>query len=226
MIESLIGSLFLIPLFLGVWYVGTLQIAHLDIAAGLREAALTVYVRDSVEGVESTLADILSTKTPASDGLDWQIATSVDSQFDSTPLTQTQRQAEALLSPVTAIASASFDLEPVHPLRLVVTSAIAPTSWSGIAELVPSLRSQQALGVLVGVGGSSGREQTLLRTRGLSPAEWFGSLMSVIDPLRPAIMLLEPSFERFCPGQIDPDIVPADRLPPTIGDDLRSGVCR
>lgn len=225
MIESLIGSLLLIPLFLGVWYVGTLQIAHLDIAAGLRETALTVYVRDSVESVESTLGDIVSMKAPASDVLDWQITTGVDSRFASSSVAQTQNQLEALLSPVTAIASEPFDLGPVRPLRLVVTSVIAPAPWSGVAELVPQHHSQQALGVLVGTGESSGREQTLSRTRGLSPAEWFSSLMSAFDPLRSAITLLEPSFENFCPGQIEPDIVPADRLPPSAGDDLRSRSC-
>jgi hypothetical protein len=30
--------------------------------------------------------------------------------------------------------------------------------------------------------------------------------------LRWAITLFEPSFARFCPGRIEPDIVPLDRL--------------
>jgi hypothetical protein len=47
----------------------------------------------------------------------------------------------------------------------------------------------------------------------------------VFDVVRPVISIVEPAFERFCPGRLDVDIVPSDRTVGSMGGDARSRSC-
>jgi hypothetical protein len=47
----------------------------------------------------------------------------------------------------------------------------------------------------------------------------------VFDVMRPVISIVEPAFERFCPGRLDVDIVPSDRTVGSMGGDARSRSC-
>lgn len=225
LVESLIGSLLLIPLFLGVRYVGLLQVIHLDTAAGLREAALVSYAIDDSRATGRALEEIFSRSSPSLADIDNHVETHIDEHFRVTSIDRVQSAVEVALVPVSLIASDRFELAPVRATRLMATTVIEPASWSGIADLVPQSRSEQTLGVLVGAGAASSRAQVIAGIRGLSPVDEFASIADFLRPLRSAITLLEPSFERFCPGRIDPDIVPADRLSSSSANDLRNKAC-
>lgn len=55
-------------------------------------------------------------------------------------------------------------------------------------------------------------KQVAMRTRPFAPASAFQEVSQFLGPIRAALSKLEPSFNDFRPGQICPDIVPADRV--------------
>jgi hypothetical protein len=52
------------------------------------------------------------------------------------------------------------------------------------------------------------------RTGALVPARLFTPFSDLLRPVRGALSIFEPAFEDLCLGQIDPEIVPLDRLGP------------
>ncbi|WP_268907167.1 TadE family protein [Collimonas humicola] len=61
---------------------------------------------------------------------------------------------------------------------------------------------------------ASGPQQAAMRTRSFAPTAIFEKIKPVLDPLKWALSIIEPSFDHFDPGEICPDIVPADRVGP------------
>lgn len=59
---------------------------------------------------------------------------------------------------------------------------------------------------------ANGPKQVAMRTRPFAPASAFQQAAQFLSPIRAALAMLEPSFNDFKPGQICPDIVPADRI--------------
>ncbi|MFJ2986285.1 TadE/TadG family type IV pilus assembly protein [Collimonas sp. NPDC087041] len=54
--------------------------------------------------------------------------------------------------------------------------------------------------------------QAAMRTRSFAPTAIFEKIQPILTPLEWALSIIEPSFKNFKPGEICPDIVPADRL--------------
>lgn len=59
---------------------------------------------------------------------------------------------------------------------------------------------------------ASGARQTAMRTRTFTPASLLARAEAILSPISYALSLIEPSFRQFRPGQICPDVVPADRV--------------
>lgn len=80
---------------------------------------------------------------------------------------------------------------PLNALKLVLTerSAIVSESWD-----------------------ASGPQQVANRVKPFTPAAVMGQVSGVLGPLTQGLAILEPAFRDFKPGQICPDIVPADRV--------------
>lgn len=84
---------------------------------------------------------------------------------------------------------------PLNALKLTLheSNAVATDSWD-----------------------ASGPQQVALRTRDFTPTSAFGRIFNLLKPVEWALSIIEPSFSKFDPGQICPDIVPADRLDPGV----------
>jgi len=68
---------------------------------------------------------------------------------------------------------------------------------------------------LLGDGWHAGGPAAVAQRSGaLVPTRLFEPINSLLRPVRSALSIFEPAFEELCPGQIDPEIVPADRLGP------------
>jgi hypothetical protein len=63
---------------------------------------------------------------------------------------------------------------------------------------------------------ASGPQQAALRTRDFTPTAALERISGILKPLDWALSKIEPSFANFKPGEICPDIVPADRLDPGV----------
>jgi hypothetical protein len=79
-----------------------------------------------------------------------------------------------------------------------------------LRTLQPRLRGSM---VLLDDGWSAtGPSQVRQRAGALVPTRALASLQAVVRPLLLPLTLIEPSLAQFCPGLLDPDGVPADRL--------------
>lgn len=59
---------------------------------------------------------------------------------------------------------------------------------------------------------ASGAAAVARNTASFSPASIFAKIEPVLSPIKWALSLLEPAFSNFEPGQVCPDVVPADRI--------------
>jgi len=63
---------------------------------------------------------------------------------------------------------------------------------------------------------ASGPKEAALRTRDFTLTSVFARITPLLTPMKWALSVVEPAFKQFDPGQICPDIVPADRLDPGV----------
>jgi hypothetical protein len=73
---------------------------------------------------------------------------------------------------------------------------------------------------------AAGPEQVRQRSGALAPSYALASLQSVVRPLLLPLSLIEPSLLHFCPGLLDPDGVPEDRLSPVVAVQPTWNSCR
>lgn len=226
LVETLVAIAFLSPLFLGVWYVATLQNLTLSGLGGARHGFISLYVADQ-EVALPDLREILKTDEPGSNVMSYAGSFEISAETRMSSIRRIQSVSTLLLTPVKALSSESFDVPDAIPRRLSVRLNIDPAPWSGLGSLIPPLVIEAPVAVLVGVAASSGRAETMDIVRSLSASKPFESLMRPITMLRPALEVLEPAFKRFCPGRLEPDIVPVDRLPSSgfVQNDLRTRPC-
>jgi hypothetical protein len=88
------------------------------------------------------------------------------------------------------------------------------------------LRLQGSMVLLNDGWSAAGPAQVSLRAGALVPTRALDSLQAVIRPLLLPLSLIEPSFAQFCPGLLDPDGVPEDRLSPTVAGRSSWNSCR
>lgn len=81
------------------------------------------------------------------------------------------------------------------------------------ARLPPeTLLMRERTALLADEWQASGPAHTTERVAALTVASQVRDLRFVMEPVRWALSLLEPRFSEFCPGRIDPEVVPSDRL--------------
>jgi hypothetical protein len=85
--------------------------------------------------------------------------------------------------------------DPLNNLGLILkeSNAVATDSWD-----------------------ASGPKEAALRTRDFTLTSVFARITPLLNPLKIVVDKIEPAFKDFDPGQICPDIVPADRLDPGV----------
>jgi hypothetical protein len=120
--------------------------------------------------------------------------------------------ASTWLAPFRLAAGSSFDLRDnaFHgaDLKVAVTDPPGlPEPFAGLAlDLLGHYR-------LLGDGwASGGPDQVAHRSAGLLVARTAWVLRPLLSVGRELISLVEPAFQQFCPGMVDPEQVPADRL--------------
>lgn len=73
---------------------------------------------------------------------------------------------------------------------------------------------------------AAGPAQVRQRAGALVPTQALASMQAVLRPLLLPLTLIEPSLGQFCPGLLDPDGVPADRLSPSSATQPTWNSCR
>jgi hypothetical protein len=125
---------------------------------------------------------------------------------------RTEGLALGMIAPAAVLGAGAFDLQRSAALRAEAIVPLRAISATGASLLPEGVRLQEHLEVLVDAWGASDAQQVAGRVGAFVPATRIGEAVALLAPLRWAITLFEPSFARFCPGRIEPDIVPDDRL--------------
>lgn len=94
--------------------------------------------------------------------------------------------------------------------RIVVHPRQMPFLPYPVRTLVPELNASMLL--LNDSWSASGPAQVRQRAGALVPTHALDSLQSVVRPLLLPLSWMDPSLAHFCPGLLDPDGVPEDRL--------------
>ena len=125
---------------------------------------------------------------------------------------QAESFAFALIAPARAVGGPRFDLQRTAARRGEV--AVPLQHAADLPEPFGGLRFTlvERLELLVDTWAAADPAQVARRTAALSPSAALRELARPLDPVREAVALFEPAFERVCPGRIEPDIVPGDRL--------------
>ena len=123
--------------------------------------------------------------------------------------------------------SADFSLnqQGFHTATIRVhTSAIA-----GAPQPFDSLELDlaQSAAALTDTWNAAGSDMVVRRVSGLVPTRLLGESSDAVRAFRGVLSVVEPAFERFCPGRIDAEALPASRLDGAMGLAARrsSGAC-
>lgn len=127
--------------------------------------------------------------------------------------------AKTWLAPFRFLGSSNFDLRDhgLHAAALKVTVTSPADLPDPFAGLKFDLRSRYE--VLGDDWASPGPAQVARRASGLMVPPAASALRPLLSVGKELLALVEPAFRDFCPGLVDPEQVPADRLGPPTGDD-------
>jgi hypothetical protein len=129
-----------------------------------------------------------------------------------TAVARTEALAFGMIAPAAVLGVGTFDLRRSAAVRAEAIVPLRAITSAGARLLPEGARLQEHLELLVDAWGAQDSRQVAGRIGAFVPATRLGDAVALLAPLRWAITLFEPSFARFCPGRIEPDIVPADRL--------------
>jgi hypothetical protein len=250
LVEALVALLALVPLWLAIFYVSRWHdLQHTTIAAA-RHAAFESWVaagRDDAAIPEATRrrtftsdpARVATAATTPTVPPRWRDhrgavllapegpAITLGPAVQPARIEQAERVAFALIAPARAAGGPPLDLQRdaargatvVVPL---VHDGSLPPPFAGLRFAL-----RERLEILVDPWAARAPAEVTRRTDALSPSGALRELARPLDPVRWAVALFEPAFERLCLGRVDPEIVPPDRLrggrlPPA---DLRTRPC-
>jgi hypothetical protein len=248
LVEVLLATLLLVPLWLGVVYISRWHdLQHATIGAA-RYAAFESHASAGREGparIEATLRRRLFSRDPArfSQSAPGPADVGVRPQWadhrgepslldrDAGPrlqlavAPQTAEVATAeprlfgMLAPARFVGGPGFDLQRDAARR---APGPLPAPVGGLR-----LTLTERLSLLVDPWAARDPAQVAARIDSLSPAGRLREWVRPLEPVRWAVALFEPAFERLCLGRTDPEIVPPDRLVGGRGAalDLRSRRC-
>lgn len=230
LVESLIALLWLTPLWLALLFLAELLAAQQTAISSVRHAVMLSHLADGGLSTADVAEMVRARHDIATADAPW-LPKSLDLQIElaeSKPLPSPKRLqdiAETALMPARVVTGGDF--------RLSKSSGIhARAQWSlrlpdFLAAVQPSrpILLTEKLSALHHGWSSRGDLDTRERVVGMTVQARLKEAVTVFDLVRPVISIVEPAFNRFCPGRLDVDIVPADRTMGSQGGDARSRSC-
>lgn len=225
MAEFAVAAGVLALLLLGMPIIGRYHELQLATIEGARQLAY----RESWNPASPSTADIAAVRTalfPASahDGQPQVGSLNSRSTTGAAP-GRAGRAAKAWLAPFRVAGSSRFDLRDhaLHDAELKVTVTNPAGLPDPFAGLQLALSSHYEL--LGDPWASFGPAQVASRTQGLLVSRSVTALRPLLSFGKDLLALVEPAFRDLCPGLVDPEQVPLDRLgPPVRNDDSEPGV--
>ena len=226
LIETLVSVLFLTPLFLCAAYlVDFHRASHAsDIAA--REIALASLHAADGNVDQNDLRAIGDLSIPSSHLTGTRLPARLEGSDANDVASSVERSADLLLAPVLLSGSGSFDVPRWQQRRASTGVSMGSTTVIGVPfDLPVELRSHVVF--FSGHGASASVVEVRDRIAALSVAGTLASAAQPIEAIASIASLIEPALRQLCIGRINPEIVPADRLPASVSrqNDMRTQPC-
>ena len=208
--ETLIAMLVLIPAFLAVEWLGRWQLLRERAQIATRQALLETFHAGAA-------ADPSVAATRARSNFSSVVETDVRTiDIDIAPTAEPERIADigqiafGILRPAEWSGVGNFDLprSAAWSVKTVVTAQRPET----LAFVDASLRFESRATILAAPFDAADDAIVLRRVASLSVAGRIREAARWLEPVASVLAVVEPAFDRFCPGRIDTNIVPADRL--------------
>lgn len=230
MVESLVALLWLTPLWFALLFLGELLVVQQAAISSVRHAVMMSHLADGALA-KTEMANLTQSRYAigAADAPWMPQSLRLHVKLEDATSLASPRQledlAQAALTPASAVTGGDFRIpKPAYVQARAQWSLRLPDFLSDARVNAPILLTEQ-LTVLQQGGSSRSDQQTRDRVIGMTVQSRLIEAASVFDAIRPVISIVEPAFERFCPGRLDVDIVPADRTLGSQGGNARSRPC-
>lgn len=230
LVESLIALLWLIPLWLALLFLSDLLAAQQAAISSVRHAVMLSHLTEG--SLEKQQVAELARARHSRGGLDapWapsslSLTTSVTDSPSFSSSKHLRELTQTVLAPASVITGGDFRLPQEEGIRAQAQWSFRLPEFLGVNQIEGPILMTERLSVLQRGWSSSSDSETRDRVMGMTMQSRLVVATNVFDAIRPVISLIEPSFERFCPGRLDVDIVPADRTVGSQGGDARSRAC-
>ena len=190
------------------------------------EGARRLAFQDSWRRGEAPLSDAEALRTalfPSSAGQDQPVATALDaSHAVGAAPGRAGQAARAWLAPFRLAAGSGFDLrdQALYRAELAMTASNPAGLPEPFAGVHVDLREPYVL--LTDEWASSGPDQVARRAGGLLMTRPLPLLRPLLSLGKGLLAIVEPAIRQLCPGVVDPERVPADRLKGEAAGDDRS----
>ena len=222
----MVTLLFLVPLMLCAAYLAGLLRAEQTAVLATREFAVASMLEPSGDPQPDLIRRLHELAMPA-DEIPGELA---PPRLERMDLAGTAVEVEALaigmLAPARAGGVGNFDLPLFRATRARAGVSMGSTKALGVDIDMPVIVDEQLV-FFVGHGAAKDPEQVRARTAALSAAGVLAEAARPIELIATIASVVEPALRQLCAGRIDPEIVPADRLPDDVtrSSDLRYRPC-
>lgn len=224
--EMLVAVLFLVPLLLCIVYLVNLMRAEQGAEDAAHQIALAMIHAPSGIIDDALVQRLQELAIPADDSVGERLPAQVATTALPNAATDVETIARRMLLPAALVGVGDFDLPEFLPRRATTGISMGSTRELGVPFDLPIV-VQAEVAFIAGHGAARSPDEVRSQTAALSVA---GALAEVSEPLQflaSIASLLEPALRRLCIGRIDPEVVPADRLPDALtrSSDLRYQPC-
>jgi hypothetical protein len=226
LVETLVSVLFLVPIFLSAVYLVDFHRASHASEIAARELALTSLHSADGNVEQSILRSIRDLSLPASERAGAPSPAGLEHVDTQNVASEVERAANLLLAPARFSGSGTFDVPRWQQRRVSSGVSMGSTTLIGVPFEIP-IELNSKLVFFSGHGAASGVAQVRVRTAALSVAGTLKAAASPIEAVATVASIIEPALRQLCIGRINPEIVPADRLPDSVSrhNDMRSQPC-
>lgn len=230
LVESLVVLFWLIPLWFALLFLAELLAAQQAAISSVRHAVILSHLTDG-DLPKTEIAEIARSRYAASapDAPWMPKSLSLQIQLeDAKPLPsprQLQDIAQGALLPARVVTGGDFGLPVSSGLQASARWSFRLPDFLSTAQTETPLLITERLSALHHGWSSRSDANTRDRVIGMTVQARLAEATTVFDVIRPVIAIVEPAFERFCPGRLDVDIVPTDRAVGSQGGDARSRSC-
>ncbi len=226
LVETLVSVLFLTPLFLSAVYLVNFHRASHASEIAARELALASLHSADGNVDQRILRSIRDLSIPASERAGTPLSTGLESVGTHDVASEVERAANLLLAPARLSGSGTFDAPRWQQRRVSSGVSMGSTTVVGVPFDIP-IELNSKLVFFSGHGAASGVAQVRDRTAALSVAGTLKAAATPIEAVATVASIIEPALRQLCIGRINPEIVPADRLPASVSrhNDMRSQPC-